>query len=501
MNNCKSQALTDKIPFADIQLEPQLIIALVQGKSPNDTKDLLTYPRQLGDLLARCWSREPNQRPLAVDCIHVVESTLPRLEKKGSSDITELARHASLPPLPPLTGLSPSPTMGDRPPNIMSNFTSNSTQHHGSNDPQEESRTLASSPQGSAPLKQRAVNQARQAQEFGQKSQGSQLNQLRKRNRHPFMTVSDVREPANSNSTPVNGFSPKLSPAERSVLAQRLEEPKREARYAVASASISASASGSVTSQPVAEWACSTRQEATIREVSSEAGPSNFVPTPNAGPSLTSNPMDNSELLESPGNSRLRIRKPYFTVYPATRVLLVDDDQVCRRIYCKLLQVLGCAVDIAVDGDDAVNKMNPEKYELDIVMPKLDGVSATSLIRQFDRRTPIIAITSDSKPNDVATYYSSGMNDILPKPFTRESLFTMITKHIRGRRPIKIMLAKPRGPLSEDQYLKSSRNLFGRKDGRDPLSPLDRPSGAVMTTTNGARAGKRTLEGVDDDRE
>lgn len=59
-------------------------------------------------------------------------------------------------------------------------------------------------------------------------------------------------------------------------------------------------------------------------------------------------------------------------------------------------------------------------------MPKLDGVSATSLIRQFDHMTPIISMTSNSKPNDVVTYYSSGMNDILPKPFTRETLFTML---------------------------------------------------------------------------
>lgn len=41
-------------------------------------------------------------------------------------------------------------------------------------------------------------------------------------------------------------------------------------------------------------------------------------------------------------------------------------------------------------------------------MPKLDGVSATSLIRQFDHMTPIISMTSNSKPNEIMTYYSSG---------------------------------------------------------------------------------------------
>lgn len=41
-------------------------------------------------------------------------------------------------------------------------------------------------------------------------------------------------------------------------------------------------------------------------------------------------------------------------------------------------------------------------------MPKLDGVSATSLIRKFDHMTPIISMTSNSKPNEIMTYYSSG---------------------------------------------------------------------------------------------
>jgi CheY-like chemotaxis protein len=59
-------------------------------------------------------------------------------------------------------------------------------------------------------------------------------------------------------------------------------------------------------------------------------------------------------------------------------------------------------------------------------MPKLDGVSATNLIRQFDHMTPIISMTSNSKPNEVMTYYHSGMNDILPKPFTKEGLLEML---------------------------------------------------------------------------
>jgi CheY-like chemotaxis protein len=59
-------------------------------------------------------------------------------------------------------------------------------------------------------------------------------------------------------------------------------------------------------------------------------------------------------------------------------------------------------------------------------MPHLDGVSATSLIRQFDPMTPIISMTSASNPNEVLTYFAHGMNDVLPKPFTKEGLLGML---------------------------------------------------------------------------
>ncbi|KAF8211585.1 CheY-like superfamily [Mycena galopus ATCC 62051] len=145
----------------------------------------------------------------------------------------------------------------------------------------------------------------------------------------------------------------------------------------------------------------------------------------------------------------LRVRRwtfvPGWAVPP--RVLLVDDDAVIRKLSSKFLRVFGCIIDVAVDGVGAVNKMNLEKYDLvlmDINMPILDGVSATSMIRKFDAQTPIISMTSNSRPNEIMTYYSSGsspplhsnccnihlgMNDILPKPFTEEGLLDMLEVH------------------------------------------------------------------------
>ncbi|TPX67365.1 hypothetical protein SpCBS45565_g03786 [Spizellomyces sp. 'palustris'] len=130
---------------------------------------------------------------------------------------------------------------------------------------------------------------------------------------------------------------------------------------------------------------------------------------------------------------------PPWSVPP--KVLLVEDDVTCRKLSSKLLQVFGCSFDVAVDGLDAVERMNVgNKYDIvlmDIVMPNLDGVTATNRIRQFDQLTPIISMTSNTTENDCMTYLANGMNDILAKPFNKHSMLSMIERycnHLVGQR-------------------------------------------------------------------
>lgn len=115
------------------------------------------------------------------------------------------------------------------------------------------------------------------------------------------------------------------------------------------------------------------------------------------------------------------------------QILLVEDDATCRRIGGKFLYAFNCSIDSALDGLEAVNKLNAgSKYDLvlmDIIMPNLDGVSACHLIRGFDA-TPIIAMTSNIRSDDIAMYFQHGMNDVLPKPFTKEGLLSMLEKHL-----------------------------------------------------------------------
>jgi len=101
------------------------------------------------------------------------------------------------------------------------------------------------------------------------------------------------------------------------------------------------------------------------------------------------------------------------------------------------------------------------KYDLilmDIIMPNLDGVSACHLIRQFDN-TPIIAMTSNIRSDDISMYFQHGMNDVLPKPFTKEGLVSMLEKHLghlkKSNQGMEHMAPPSVIPASAKQSIKS----------------------------------------------
>jgi len=119
-----------------------------------------------------------------------------------------------------------------------------------------------------------------------------------------------------------------------------------------------------------------------------------------------------------------------WTVPP--KVLLVDDDKLYLKLSSKFLNVAGCTYDVAVDGVEALNKLNLERYDLvlmDIVMPNLDGIQTTSRIRQYDHSTPIISMTSNTTDTDILNYFASGMNGVLQKPFSEKAIVQLLEKH------------------------------------------------------------------------
>lgn len=114
------------------------------------------------------------------------------------------------------------------------------------------------------------------------------------------------------------------------------------------------------------------------------------------------------------------------------RVLVVDDHDINRRAIQLILQPLGCDVATAVDGMAALKICETSSFDLifmDVRMPELDGREATRRIRAGDGPNvlvPIIAVTADTSPEDIAACTDAGMTYFVPKPITPPMLLGAI---------------------------------------------------------------------------
>ena len=115
------------------------------------------------------------------------------------------------------------------------------------------------------------------------------------------------------------------------------------------------------------------------------------------------------------------------------RVLVVDDHDINRRAIQLILQPLGCDIATAADGMAALKICENTAFDLifmDVRMPELDGRETTRRIRAGDgpnAGVPIIAVTADTSPDDIAACTDAGMTYFVPKPITPPMLLGAIT--------------------------------------------------------------------------
>jgi CheY-like chemotaxis protein len=108
-------------------------------------------------------------------------------------------------------------------------------------------------------------------------------------------------------------------------------------------------------------------------------------------------------------------------------VLVVDDEEVVRRVAVTMLESLGFSVVTANDGQQGVEQLGSSREPfiavlLDLTMPRLDGLGALEQLKQLDLKVPIILMSGYDEQDVGKRFSGHGLAGFLQKPFSPEML-------------------------------------------------------------------------------
>ena len=118
--------------------------------------------------------------------------------------------------------------------------------------------------------------------------------------------------------------------------------------------------------------------------------------------------------------------------YPLN-ILVAEDNAINQKLIMRIFQMLGYTIQIASNGYKVIEILDQMKIDIifmDIQMPEMDGIEATSKIiaKWGDQRPMIIAMTANALQRDKETYRAAGMDDYISKPLTVDQIRIGIEK-------------------------------------------------------------------------
>lgn len=124
-------------------------------------------------------------------------------------------------------------------------------------------------------------------------------------------------------------------------------------------------------------------------------------------------------------------------IAPNAKVLIVDDNEINLTVAVGLLKPLQMQVDTATGGKEAIDMVSRKKYDIvfmDHMMPEIDGVEATRIIRRFNpdyKKVPIVALTANAVEGTKNMLLSEGMDDFVSKPIEIKAICAVVKRWLR----------------------------------------------------------------------
>ena len=150
-------------------------------------------------------------------------------------------------------------------------------------------------------------------------------------------------------------------------------------------------------------------------------------------------------------------------------ILVVDDNQINLQVVTNYLKECNYNVALALDGKTALNILESTEIDLilmDIMMPELDGIETTMLIKQNEKLNdiPIIFLTAKTQPKDIVKGFEAGGVDYITKPFNGEELKMRVKNHLD--------LANAKNTIIEFQKTRDRLYSILAHDIRSPLASI-----------------------------
>lgn len=119
--------------------------------------------------------------------------------------------------------------------------------------------------------------------------------------------------------------------------------------------------------------------------------------------------------------------------YGGKEVLIAEDNPMNVLVLSKLLEQFGIMANVASNGLEALQKLEKKNYDLifmDIHMPEMDGIEATQKLRHKNLKMPVIALSANITKKSKDEALSSGMQDYITKPFTRDAILDLLSRYL-----------------------------------------------------------------------